>query len=135
MINMIVGQQGMGGFGGMGQQGMGIPGGMGGFGGMNGIGGMGGFGGINGIGGIGGGGMNGIGGIGGGIGFPFGCTDFDPSCRYFVSYCFLESISEACMTSCGICSMSSGNMFGANGLGGAMGNYGRFGNAVMGKRK
>uniref|UniRef100_A0A914HMI1 Uncharacterized protein n=1 Tax=Globodera rostochiensis TaxID=31243 RepID=A0A914HMI1_GLORO len=45
------------------------------------------------------------------------CTDFEPNCASFRRFCFLQSIAEACLWSCGIC----------GGFGGIAGGFGQFG--------
>uniref|UniRef100_A0A183C2F1 ShKT domain-containing protein n=1 Tax=Globodera pallida TaxID=36090 RepID=A0A183C2F1_GLOPA len=55
-----------------------------------------------------------------GLGGSF-CTDFEPNCASFRQFCFLQSIAEACLWSCGIC-----GGFGGYG-GGIAGGFGQFG--------
>ncbi|KAL3088669.1 hypothetical protein niasHT_023287 [Heterodera trifolii] len=57
--------------------------------------------------------LNGFGGVG-----TF-CSDFEPDCGGFRRYCFLQSIAEACLWSCGICGGFGG--IGGGGIGGPFG--------------
>uniref|UniRef100_A0A915DH14 Uncharacterized protein n=1 Tax=Ditylenchus dipsaci TaxID=166011 RepID=A0A915DH14_9BILA len=56
------------------------------------------------------------------------CYDIQPQCVMFSQYCTLQSILEACMSTCGMCFGIGGGMMGGYGMGGGgmagMGGYG-----------